>query len=238
MLFTLAGDLIVRLCKKLIEKIGIYGTILSLVLFQGVFTFAFQTNSHRFWILYINPFVRLLEFGIGIVVGIAYSCQRNELIACNKNCEPIDKLVSNRGGYRKKILVQGVICITLCALGITVSALTINTNYDAWSLSICFMPASAMLVYFFSYIGETKLIGEKNLAVQFGNISFEVFLLHQIICRYICSILKRIGKFELATENLLVGLMVTLVGLAISVGIAVIWHKLFAYKKSKGEMKM
>ena len=132
LIFTLAGDLLVIICNIIHKKVKLLGAIIFWISLQIILTLIFQFNSHFHWLLYINPFTRCIDFALGITIGVAF---RNSY---------------NRTKSNGLLLVYAGISLLLTILGIIISHVTMKTKYEAWSLAVCFTPASLMLVLTFA----------------------------------------------------------------------------------------
>lgn len=206
LLFLLLGDYLVYIINIVSKKIKITVILICLFLIEIMWAYYFQFFSLRHWLIYINPLVRCFDFCIGIT--IAYIYKQSE--------------------YNKKNIKNFVLLSLISTIfGWYICRLVINTKFEAWSLSVCFIPASICLIISFALIGNVRGggVNSKNIIVLFGNVTMEFFLLHQIICRYLCKVLTTYGLFETVTNNLIYGLCITVIGFLCTILVIIIWRK-------------
>lgn len=63
--------------------------------------------------------------------------------------------------------------------------------------------------------------------IKFSDITMEFFLLHQLLCRYICSFLKQVNLFVFTTSNLLAGMFVTFSAFLLICFLSKLWEIVF-----------
>lgn len=206
LIFLLLGDWFVFIINKVSKKIKIPWILCILILLEILWTSCFQFSNIKHWLIYINPLARCLDFCIGIVIGYIY-----------KNLNYNTKFI--KFSFFAS-LISTIFSLFICRL-------IIGTKFEAWSYTVCFIPASLFLVFFFALIGDKEEISKKNLIVLFGNVTMEFFLIHQIICRYICKVLTNYSLFEAVTNNRFLGLCVTLAGGGGTLLLIFIWRKAY-----------
>ena len=128
--------------------------------------------EYRHPILYINPFVRGVDFIIGIYLFLLYRKISTKEITI---------------GFPDK-LIEAVSLLTII-VAIIISC--IASKETVLIAAIYWLPLSALMI--FSVIKSD--IGGKiyDLLVWIGNLSFPMFLTHQIVIRYVHSICRFIG---------------------------------------------
>lgn len=123
------------------------------------------------WLIYICPVVRIFEF---FVAGGAY------------------KIFANYDTDKKRIANKKLLCVTVVVIEVIllVTSTIIRTAY--FSSFAWFLPSIALVVC--CYLLEDSI--DNNLIVRvlmfFGGITFEFFMLHQLVIKYISAFLRRI----------------------------------------------
>ena len=118
-------------------------------------------------ILYISPYVRLTDFVLGIYLALGYMRWKQE---------PFRLLENN-------VFIQGVILAIIVLLVVESSVLSDNARLFA----VTYWPLVAMLIVLTSLseaiFGGYKWLKNKYLQ-RLGELSFTIFLVHQLIIRY------------------------------------------------------
>lgn len=112
------------------------------------------------WLFYINPFVRLPEFVLGVVLGLAFH-----------------RSPTANFGTRWELA-----SVIFALLSITVIA---KLGMNAFTYSLAFIPASAAAVYVFARGNGalTRALSTQAL-VKLGEASFMLYMIHQLMIRY------------------------------------------------------
>lgn len=157
-----------------------------------------RNMSIAHWLVYILPIIRYIDYFTGGILCI--------FVKSHKNIKPfyID-------------LLFGISLFSMFFLFV----LSINNNSEFFSTSVWFIPSLIMLFAIVNGDKSSKLIDSvfSNKVITFiGNISFEMFLIHQLVIRYLTIISNKIIKYN---NGIVIGLFAFLV----SVLCAVLWQK-------------
>lgn len=160
------------------------------------------------WAAYINPLFRIFDYLLGMIAGYIYSAGK-----C-KN----DEKSKNQPGITLSI---SLVSISL-AIVVTVFSCFIDSN-NPWFLTIIWSPLSIVAVCTFNNtriipIGFRKILYENRVLVSIGNISFELFLIHQLVIRYWTRLVN-------AESYRVVSFIICL---SISIIVATIWQRVFS----------
>ena len=167
---------------------------------QFVWTWFWKDYTIGHWIIYACPFVRLLDFILGINVF---------LFEEYKN---------------RKLLYEGLI-ISLIILYISLEIKSVFFLVTTWSLPatlIILGLTNSRLDHFASLIFCNRII------VKLGDISFELFMFHQLIIRYLSFFSN---KFFPIYKN---SLFIYLLAFILSVIMSLLWKRYFVNRKIIG----
>lgn len=171
MILSILFPIIVRGLNKLSDR----GKIIMFVIALSAYTIlaCILPVEYRHPILYINPFVRGIDFIIGIYLFLLYRKISTKEITI---------------GFPDK-LIEAVSLMTII-VAIIISC--IASKETVLIAAIYWLPLSALMI--FSVI-KSDIGGDKiyDLLVWIGNLSFPMFLTHQIVIRYVHSICSFIG---------------------------------------------
>ena len=147
------------------------GTLL-IILSAYFILVCFLPIEYRHPILYINPFVRVVDFIIGINLFLLYR-----------------KITTNEQaiGYHNRLIV--IISLMMIILAIVTSS--IASKDTVLIASVYWVPLSVLILSSMMKIDRGGKI--YNLLVWIGDLSFPMFLSHQIVIRYVYYICSFIG---------------------------------------------
>lgn len=161
--------LITPFCVILLKKVSKYMLPFGLIfiqLFEILIVYASGILSiDSHWVTYICPIVRSLDFlGGGILCMI----------------------VKNMYEYLPD---KKIISVVGWLLGVIVMLISTQYNTEIFSACVWFLPSILII------LGTTDYNSNKNnVFTKVGNISFEFFLIHQLVIRYIDIILNKLGR--------------------------------------------
>ena len=170
MILSVLFPCIVKGLNKLSDRSKI--VTLLIILSAYFILVCFLPIEYRHPILYINPFVRVVDFIIGIYLFLLYR-----------------KITTNEQaiGHSNRLTVAISLMIILAI--VTSSIASKDTVLIA---AVYWVPLSVLIL---SSMMKTDMGGGKiyNLLVWIGDLSFPMFLSHQIVIRYVNSICSFIG---------------------------------------------
>ena len=202
--FVYSGLKELKMNQILICAIFVY--ILQIVVALGAsFLNVPEALSDNFvkWVTYICPLYRFGDFVIGICLGLAYL---------------------NRKKYSSRVFSV----IALLVVVLTVGTYYVYTNSvgmlgsEAVRYCLLFTPISVILIWIFAV--NTDIISNRTASkplIYIGNISASLFLIHQLVIRYIDVISSRIFHVNI---NLDIKIVLAFV---LSVICAEIWNRFF-----------
>lgn len=170
--FILFTPLIVKIAEKLKEKLVLTHIIFfTIIVFEFIWCIIAQSFFNTHYFVYIFPIARLLDLFMGAIVFILVNV------------------------YKDKIKFSGVGVIIVSITLILLLALSIESNSEFFAASIWCLPVALLLG--FLYIGDedSKIINwffKNKLIVCLGNISFEFFLIHQLVIKFSEKIFEKI----------------------------------------------
>lgn len=169
-------------------------------------TFHNKDKEIASWIIYFFPITRSIDFFLGgITALIVKKYEKFSLVNI----------------YNILLILSVCICVLFLIL-----ALITPKNYfyyvSAWTFPSMIIVGTAAV----NCSHLTKIVFENKIIVFVGNISFEIFLIHQLVIRYMSIFSKRIG-FK-GTEW-----YISVLDFIISFVAAIIWRKLCDLKNHK-----
>ncbi len=167
--FIILTPFVIKFINFTASKINVVFAIFIIIVIQYLLFYFFADNKHAHWLLYICPVVRMLDFVLGWYTYVAG--QKSEIIGA-------------------KI---GLLAIFWNIILLYFSAFSNSMFYctAAWSIPNVLLFLSLISSKKHNYLKE-KILNTK-LLVFIGNISFEIFLIHQLVFRYMAYIFKTIG---------------------------------------------
>lgn len=160
---------------KGVEKLSDRGKLLTLILILSAYTLlvCLLPIEHRHAILYINPVVRAVDFTIGIYLFLLYRMISTRVI--------VKQTSSKKQNEIFPLLMMIVAIVTSC----------IASENTVLIAAVYWLPLSILLI---SSVITAKTGGKLfNLLVWIGELSFPMFLTHQIVIRYVGAICGFIG---------------------------------------------
>ena len=171
MILSVLFPCIVKSLNKLSDRSKI--ETLIIILSAYFMLVCFLPIEYRHPILYINPFVRVVDFIIGIYLFLLYR-----------------KITTNEQaiGYPNRLIVV----ISLMMIILTTVTSIIASKDTVLIAAVYWLPLSVLII---SSMIKTDIWRGKiyNLLVRIGELSFPMFLSHQIVIRYIRTICSFIG---------------------------------------------
>ena len=168
--FAVLTPFVIKLWENLDEKRVLKASVVVIV-FEFVLCYLLQEKAFVHWAVYIFPITRLVDFVIGGgYYRIAKSLQDKE----------------RRGENFKWLLPCSILILLL--LG-TSSFFFVSEYYSTaiWTLPSCWVVTSTFL-----FNEKPRRLISKGF-YHLGNMSFEFFMIHQLILRYLGVIVRRYG---------------------------------------------
>lgn len=168
-IFTaIIAPLLVVVFRKISTRISVY-ILVACILFEFVWYKLFSTSVDAHWIIYIFPFARSVDFIAGVCI---WKVRKSVTVKADS-------------------VIRGI-AITLLIIEMIISVFSNSEIFSAFAWII----PSLMLVW----ANEVKCERVNTISrvlnsifVFVGNISFELFLLHQLCIRYSNRVLLHIG---------------------------------------------
>lgn len=118
-------------------------------------------NETSHWLFYVFPITRLIEFAIGVAMGLEFSCGEPRVL-----------------GIRSELAAIGGVFATFALL----SAARVPW---AFRFSLWFLPSALSVIYVFSRSrGPVAVALSHRWLVVLGDASFMLYMIHQLIMRY------------------------------------------------------
>lgn len=118
-------------------------------------------------------------------------------------------------------------------LMIILTVLSFNTNSEYFSVVVWFIPAIMMISAVALGDGVSKIIDtvfSNKVIMNIGNISFELFLIHQLVIRYVAAIFNKLLNYN--------GLFIYVLALFISILCAEIWRLIIGVKRCRRDIRI
>lgn len=168
MFFSVLFPFILRFIKSINSKTNLLLSIAVAIIY--VMIVIMVPESYRHAILYISPFIRILDFIFGIYLGLGFLRIKNN----NK----IDRLNSNLGG--QNVLITLIVCLLIMLLVIESCIL------GAYRLiaPLYWMPIAALILLVSVQKDGVLKVFENKTLLWLGECSFTIFLVHRLVLRY------------------------------------------------------
>lgn len=173
--FIIVGPFTLKLINKIQTK-WLIGILAIGLLFEVMYCFLVKDLSIVHWLVYILPVVRYVDYFAG---GVLCAIVKNHKTVMAYNITWMIVATS---------IMTGAIII-----------LSIDTNSEFFSTAIWFVPSILTIVSISFGEQESKIIKTvfSNKAITFmGNISFEFFLIHQLVIRYIKVLSNKLIQYD------------------------------------------
>lgn len=195
--------------QEIVKQIGIKAKIYLIVLYGGILLYSpIVVSLSGIANIYSNPFFRLLEFFIGVLLAsVRFELSENKMV---------NRIIFNWGG----VLIESIIFI----IGVSI-AVKHNIGIGNYMLySWIGLPIFALLLMGLSGV-ENKMLEESKLLKYFSSISY-AFFLAQLYSNWICK--KVIAHLGIADN-----IVKILLGWGSCILIAVVLHEVFEKRISK-----
>lgn len=167
--FIILTPFVIKFINFTANKINAIFAIFTIIAIQYLLFYFFADSKQAHWLLYICPVVRMLDFVLG---GYTYvAAQKSEIIGAK----------------------LGLLAIFGNIILLYFSAFSNSMFYctAAWSIPNVLLFLSLTANKRHNYLKEKTF--NTKLLVFIGNISFEIFLIHQLVFRYMAYIFKTMG---------------------------------------------
>jgi peptidoglycan/LPS O-acetylase OafA/YrhL len=166
--FAVVFPFVFRFIKKTNSKIRLLVALTIAIIYVVIALMV--PDSYRHAILYISPFIRILDFVFGICLGLVYLRIKND--------RKIDRLTNSWGGQKSIITLIALLLILLlvvesCILG----------SYGFVAPLYWIPIAVLILLVSVQKVGVLKVFENKTL-LWLGECSFTIFLIHRLVLRY------------------------------------------------------
>ena len=161
--FAVCFPFIFKTIYKMNANLKIANALLLLILYGIIICLI--PLSFRHALLYISPFIRILDFVFGIYLALFYMYIK-------------DKIVSNLN-HDKQILMFIFVLILL----LVVESIVLGTSFELFAPLYWPLIAVLILVATFPRNGVIPLMENKYL-LRLGESSFTIFLVHRLVLRY------------------------------------------------------
>lgn len=176
--FIITESFTLALLKRVNNKMSPF-IVISILIFEFFWCFLFQNMAISHWIIYILPAIRYLDYFAGSLAlkAVSFFIERKQ------------KLSS------VAVIMLGISIILMFALIV----LSLNTNSEFFSVAVWFAPSIMMISAVALGDGRSKIIDvvfSNKIIQRIGNISFEIFLIHQLVIRYLREIFNRVIDYN------------------------------------------
>ena len=126
-----------------------------------------EPYSTGWWFFYISPWFRIFDYGTGLIGGLIFLSIKND------DQTSFSKIIFN--------------ALELAALVIFAGAIYYSRRvpYPSLIMSAYYAPFSIILIFIYSFQrGGISWLLSRNIFIHLGELSFTIFMLHQIMIRY------------------------------------------------------
>lgn len=204
MFFCLFTPLLISFIKKLqCKNINLLLVAICIYIIQFSLVYIGRDSNNSHWLFYVNPFFRALDYLSGMLLSV---------IMINKI-----KIKSKKPNLNVKYTVIELVSVLLFTLAYYFYPY-IN---PVFRFGVYYMPFMLLLIYVFSLQnGYLSKILSNNVLVYLGNISFEFYMIHQLVIRIVSLFMA---------VNHPIGTAV--ISFIIALGISAFVHKYFTYTR-------
>lgn len=196
MFFILVAPLVLKYLARLDARV--WGYIVAVVMaLQIVWCCVMQKSAVAHWAIYICPVIRFLDFLLGC--GVYY----------------IAKFLQQKMGSHASLKINVLLASAVIA---NMLLLILSAQQQSEFFSVCVWTLPCMMLLLALVMAEVHpsqglcLVFENRVFVFMGDISYEFFLIHQLVIRYGQVIFRRIGL----QENIWFGVVLLVVSVLLS----------------------
>lgn len=153
---------ILKYLKKLSVK-GITYLMMSIIIGEYIWALCIPYGDMRHWFIYVLPAIRIFDFVLGGGTYILFNSIKDKLIKRVWICLPVTLLI---------------LSVYTAILGITLETKDSFYAVAPWSIPTIVLIGIIGIFYKYENIFNSRFL------VFIGNISFELFLIHQLVIRY------------------------------------------------------
>lgn len=172
MFFSLVFPFVLRTILKasVLKK-----SVIAIICAMGYITIALMLPEEFYHtVLYVSPYIRLADFVLGIYLALAFLV-----------------LKENHRLYYSPVI--GMILLSLCIILLVVESIVLadNTRY----ISPVYWPLVSLIILVAAVTGNKTgggyILLESRLFVRLGELSFVIFMTHQLVLRYISLVFEQ-----------------------------------------------
>lgn len=194
--FIVISPLVIKLWSRLNRKQSVY-LIVGLIMFEFIWCGLLKDTLRAHWMIYIFPIVRSVDYIIG---GGLYKISQYVIL---RKSQVYDQI--------------GIISILL-----SMYIMVVSMNHKSEWFSVCFWTIPAiLLVYSASKSSDSVFLSkvfDNIVVVKLGEISFEFFLIHQLVIRYLSVVMGTLSSHFIINMLIEFGIVIIAV---------LIWRKVF-----------
>lgn len=170
--FYMMTPFIFHILAKINTRVKMIGLISGILLIELIWTVIFGNTSAAHAMIYIFPAYRLLEFILGCAFG--------KIFVEGKRC-PADS-------WDKRISIKYTLLEVAAILAFVLAVLAWPYIPAAFGYSVFYVPFTVFLIYTFAFgRGFMSRIITNPVMLFISLISFEIFLIHQMVIRYLSA---------------------------------------------------
>ena len=194
--FVIITPCLMAFINKL-DKKQVIILLICIIVLEGLWSVIFRNSSWGQWLVYICPPIRCLDFFVGMLVW--------------KLCNEERKM--------KKETVSFLLLLELIVISWALYCSCFSNSI--FFVVVWIIPSVVLLAILKTgnHCKIVKILFENRIIVFVGNISFELFLIHQLVIRYLVAIWHRIGLKGIYIKYT--------VAILISVILAVAWKRIW-----------
>lgn len=167
--FYIFTPLIICTVKKVKENNKkLWFIIVLLYLVELFFVFFTKNSLNAHWLVYINPFFRILDYIIGCILGVI-ALKKRESVTENINYSVLE---------------------VVSLISLIVAYLFYPSIGQVYRYGVYYAPLFILIIYVFSFEKGflSKNIFNHGILVYLGTISFEFYMIHQLVIRFVTSL--------------------------------------------------
>lgn len=197
------------LTKKFLKKfsVSLLPVVLIIIfLFELVLCYLVKDISFAHWLVYICPAIRYFDYFAGGALCEYVRTHKNKI---SKISFPI---------FNVSVISMLIIFI-----------ISVDSNSEFFSTAFWFMPSAMMIMAVSSGEKRIELIDKvfsNKIIIFIGDISFEFFLFHQLVLRYLSYVIGHFPIYSLGQK-----ILIPILSFAVTIILSFVWHKYFNLDK-------
>ena len=168
LIFYFLSPFIVKTMERVTTRYGTVRWVILIMCFEFMYSTLLATTSLRHWLIYINPFFRIFDFILGCIIAKQYMLSRD------------DKTI-----WENTIMELLVFAVSIGTIYF-MQYVHLHNEILYFRLLPLYTVAACILLFIIPYEKGriTQWLAHNKYLIYLGGISFEFFMIHQLVIRY------------------------------------------------------